>query len=392
MANGLPAVLGLVSFRLLSSVLGVEIFGEYVLMFAAFGIFTQIRSGIITAAFTKLTAGTSSYDNMITASWYLSILISLIGALIAVIIGLIWTDLQSSVGVLVLMSLVTIPTFIGANLASTLGAFQRIAVMRLLETGIFLALIYTLVQASSGVAQVLLYYSLAAASVGAVVIALGWAPMSLLQIKTLRNDLKAIWDFGKFSSGTQLVTSLLTNTDLFIINYFLGPQAIALFEYGRKWLEVFEVPFRALAGVYFTAVSKLVNTGEKHKVWHFILARSKRTSLASLCALPFMFFLAPWMIELLSGEVHAQSVLVFRILMFLVLFIPFDRFLGLSLDVIGYPNLNFIKGLILLGTNFILDVVALKLGLGIVGVAAVSIIFYGLGTMLAFYWLRRKLA
>ena len=81
---------------------------------------------------------------------------------------------------------------------------------------------------------------------------------------------------------------------------------------------------------------------------------------------------------------------MFRILLVLPILIPFDRFYGLSLDAIGMPRLNFYKGLILLVTNFALDAVVLQMGGGIIGVAMVSVVFYGLGALLSIVWLRRN--
>jgi O-antigen/teichoic acid export membrane protein len=219
---------------------------------------------------------------------------------------------------------------------------------------------------------------------------MNWIPRRLTFDKEQINHVRAIWNFGKFTSGTQLVTSLLTNTDVFLINYFLGSASVAFYEYGRKWLEIFEVPFRSLAGVYFTEVSNMYNGKRGVEIWNFITRRALRTSMFSLLVLPVVYFLAPFLIELISSTREPSSILVFRILSLLVLFIPFDRFLGLSLDVIGFPNMNFKKGIVLLLTNFLLDIVVIKLGFGIIGVAAVSIIFYAVGTCLSFYWLRIK--
>lgn len=390
LANGLPALFGLISFRWLGGILGVETFGTYILLLAAFGIYTQIRSGIISAAFIKFTAGKEDVQSIVGASIWISIILAFIGMLITFIFVFLSNQFFSEYFILALLTITSIPSFIAINLNSARGVFQRVALIRLIETGGFLLFLLLLTDQSSTLSDVLLLYALTSVITSIFIIAMNWIPRTLSFQRRQISNVRAIWNFGKFTSGTQLVTSLLTNTDVFLINYFLGSGSVALYEYGRKWLEIFEVPFRSLAGVYFTEVSLMNNDGRGQGIWSFITRRALRTSLFSLLLLPAVYFLSPFLIELISGTREASSILVFRILSLLVVFIPFDRFLGLSLDVIGFPNINFKKGVLLLLTNFILDIVVIKLGFGIVGVAAVSIVFYAVGTCLSFYWLRIK--
>lgn len=390
LANGLPALFGLLSFRWLGGVLGVETFGTYILLLAAFGIYTQIRSGIISAAFIRMTAGKEDIESIVGASIWISIILALVGIMITFVFVFFSDQFTLDYFILALLAFTSIPSFIAINLNSARGVFQRVALIRMIETGGFLLLLVTLTNKSSTLTEVLLLYALTSVITSIFILVMNWIPRRLSFGKEQGNYVRAIWNFGKFTSGTQLVTSLLTNTDVFLINYFLGSSSVALYEYGRKWLELFEVPFRSLAGVYFTEVSNMNNSQRGKEIWNFITRRALRTSMLSLLILPVVYFLAPFLIELISGAREPSSILVFRILSLLVLFIPFDRFLGLSLDVIGFPNINFRKGIILLLTNFLLDIVVIKLGYGIIGVAAVSIIFYAVGTCLSFYWLRRK--
>ena len=386
MANGLPALFGLLSFRWLGGVLGVEIFGTYILFLAAFGIYTQIRSGIISAAFIRMTAGKDDIESIVGASIWISIILALVGVMITFIIVFFSDQFTLDYFILSLLAFTSIPSFIAINLNSARGVFQRVALIRLIETGGFLLLLITLTNDQSTLTEVLLLYALTSVITSIFIIAMNWVPRKLTFGKEQSDHVRAIWNFGKFTSGTQLVTSLLTNTDVFLINFFLGSSSVALYEYGRKWLEIFEVPFRSLAGVYFTEVSNMNNGNRGKEIWSFITQRALRTSFLSLLILPVVYYLAPFLIELISGTRESSSILVFRILSLLVLFIPFDRFLGLSLDVIGFPNINFKKGIILLVTNFLLDIVVIKLGYGIMGVATVSIIFYAVGTCLSFFF------
>jgi len=390
LANGLPALFGLLSFRWLSEILGLENFGTYILLLAAFGVFTQIRAGIISAAFIKMAAGKAEISSLLGASVWISIGVAFFGAVVAIIACFLMNNYFTESFVIIIVTFTSIPSFIAINVNSAQGLFQKVALIRCLEAGVYLLFLLLFTDSNSSIADVLLYFVISSILVSIFILGVQRLPIKFHFSKAVFADIKELWSFGKYTTGTQLVTSLLTNTDIFLINFFLGSYYVALYEFGRKWLEIFEVPFRSLAGVYYTEVSTMMNSGKGKEIWKFITKRAVRTSLICLFFLPMVYVSAPLLIELISGEHNEISIRIFRILSLLVLFIPFDRFLGLSLDVIGFPNLNLFKGFALLATNVVLDIIAIKLGLGITGVAMVSLAFYALGSCLSFYWLRVK--
>lgn len=388
-ANGMPAVLGLLSFRLLSGELGTDSFGKYILAIAAYGIFNQLRAGIVSASFIKLASGLKDKSELLGASWLVSVavffLASVLGALLVafevISIEIYWPILVAA--------LASTPSFIAMVLAQSNEKFQRVAIIRFLETGSFFGFIWYHLHGGLSEIDALWLFSYAALFTSITTTILSWSAVQHMFRATYQKVLD-IWAFGKFTSGTQLITSLLTNTDVFLIEHFLGSGSVALYEYGRKWLEIFEVPFRSIAGVYYSRVSAMVNNNRLSEVWSFITKRVFRTAGLSILVVPIIYFMAPWLIELISSERHNESIWVFRILLILPVLIPFDRFYGLSLDAIGLPKLNFYKGIILLVTNFALDVLVLKMGGGILGVAIVSVAFYGVGSLLSVVWLKRN--
>lgn len=388
-ANGMPAILGLLSFRLLSEALGTDSFGLYILAIAAYGIFTQLRAGVVSASFIKLASGIEDPRRLLGAAWLISFLVWLLAGLVGLLLGLLQWIPTNLLWPIALAGIASTPSFIATILGQSLEKFERLAVVRFMETGSLFLLILYHVQGDLTSSEALWLFCYSAVFTSVVAILVSWTDFMSI-FKTNVNEVKEIWKFGKFTSGTQLITSLLTNTDVFLIEYFLGAGMVALYEYGRKWLEIFEVPFRSIAGVYYSRVSLMVNDSRIDEVWSFITKRVLRTSAVSLIFVPIIYFIAPWLVELISSEQHSESIWVFRILLVLPILIPFDRFYGLSLDAIGMPRLNFYKGLILLVTNFALDAVVLQMGGGIIGVAMVSVVFYGLGALLSIVWLRRN--
>jgi O-antigen/teichoic acid export membrane protein len=390
LSNGAPAVMALVSFRLLNQIMGVEAFGVYILIMAAYGIFIQLRLGIISAAFVKLASGKSISQELTGSAWVAALVISGMFVIVTFLFGAFSSIHSTTLLPLSLLALASVPSFVATIVLQSMEKFRGIAIIRLLESGLFLFGIWIFQRDIENVSSALWLLFGASVISGLVVSVAGWSKISSIKSAN-HQELKSIWEFGKFTSGTQVITSLIINTDVFLIQYFLGSTAVTYFEMGRKWLEVFEVPFRSLSSVYYARVSGMINLGRSRELWSFITTRAVRTSAIALIFIPVFYVIAPFLIQLLGGEGFESSVDVFRILLLLPLLIPMDRFYGLSLDALGKPRLNFYKGIILLALNFTLDVLVLQLGLGIQGVAVVSITFYFIGGLLSVFWLRRSL-
>ena len=390
LSNGAPAVMALVSFRLLNQIMGVDAFGLYILIMAAYGIFIQLRLGIISAAFVKLASGKSISQELTGSAWVAALGISGIFVIVAFLSGAFSSIQSTTLLPLSLLALASIPSFVATIVLQSMEKFRGIATIRLLESGLFLLGIWIFQHDIENVSSALWLLFWASVISGLIVSVAGWSKISSIKSAN-QQQLKSIWEFGKFTSGTQVITSLIINTDVFLIQYFLGSAAVTYFEMGRKWLEVFEVPFRSLSSVYYARVSGMINQGRSGELWTFITTRALRTSAIALIFIPIFYLTAPFLIQLLGGEGFESSVDVFRILLLLPLLIPMDRFYGLSLDALGQPRLNFYKGIILLALNFTLDVLVLHLGGGIQGVAVVSIAFYFIGGLLSVFWLRRSL-
>jgi O-antigen/teichoic acid export membrane protein len=389
-SNGAPAVMALLSFRLLNQTLGVDAFGLYLLITAAFGIFVQLRLGIISAAYIKLASGKSYSSDLTGSAWVTALITCLLFVLITAGTSVLSSIESATLLPISLLAFTAIPSFVAAILLQSRENFRGIAIIRLVESGSFMLGIWCFQNQLSQASTALWILLASSATSSLLVLILGWSNIRCIPSATKRS-LQAIWEFGKFTSGTQIITSLIINTDVFLIQFFLGTASVTYFEVGRKWLEVFEVPFRSLSSVYYARISGMINQGKSSQLWRFITTRALRTSGIALLFIPIFFFSAPVLISLLGGERFQDSIDVFRILLFLPLLIPMDRFYGLSLDALGQPRLNFYKGLILLLVNLLLDATALHLGFGIQGVAVVSIMFYCNGGLLSVFWLRRSL-
>jgi O-antigen/teichoic acid export membrane protein len=102
--------------------------------------------------------------------------------------------------------------------------------------------------------------------------------------------------------------------------------------------------------------------------------------------------LADVAVGLLGGSqyVGTSSVTVYRIFMSFAMFYPIDRFIGVTLDIIHQPRINFYKVLVMLATNIVFDFIGVYYG-NISGVALATLFTFLSGVFFGYYWLRKYL-
>lgn len=389
LANGMPAVLGLLSFRLLATGLGPSELSGYVLIIAVFGMYDQLRSGILSNAYVKMTSGRDEQQDLIGGTWTASLFMSVLLLVVLGILSILDSRAQPLVLPIFLISLITVPSFVATLVRTSKEQFQHVALLRTVRGVVFVGLL--LIQNQYKMTYLTAIWALVAAELSSSLLAyfLKWTHVQYA-VRGSKSSVLTLWKFGKFTSGTQLITSLIVNTDLFVLRIVVGPSSVGIYEAGKKLLELFEVPMRSLGSLYYSRLSAMVNQGQSSEVWTFITKRAVRTSiiLGSVGAVSFYF--APELILLVAGEEFSESIPVFRVLVILSLILPFDRFYGMSLDALGLPKRNFQKGIILFVVNLCLDVLILQFYPSATSVAIVSLVFYAIGSVLSLIWLKRE--
>ena len=99
-------------------------------------------------------------------------------------------------------------------------------------------------------------------------------------------------------------------------------------------------------------------------------------------------------IHIVGGEKYlgTYAVSVFRIFMSFAWLFPVDRFLGVTLDIIHKPKINFFKVLVMLSTNVLFDFIGIYLFGNINGIAIATLFNFLAGVMFGYYWLSKYLS
>lgn len=196
-------------------------------------------------------------------------------------------------------------------------------------------------------------------------------------------------DFGKYSMGTMLGSSGLSNSDTFILMAFLGPEAVAIYSVPFRIIGLYDIPLRALTQIAFPS---LAQAREKFSNSIFRKEFEKQNGFSFLVLLPLsilIFVFAEELVTLVGGVEYVSSASILRVFSVYLMITPLDRFGGMALDIVNKPNMNFVKMMLMLSFNIVGDLVVVLLGGGVLHVALVSIFTFLLGGGLSYYYLRK---
>jgi len=168
-----------------------------------------------------------------------------------------------------------------------------------------------------------------------------WIRKEFQLVKPERETFKELVHFGKYSSGTNLLSLLFQRTDLLMTSYFLDPTAVAIFHFANKIINYAELPLQALSQVIYPriAASHLQNNGTE-------LNKTYGSSILWLLAFIIPMTMAViifngTIIKLIGSESYASASTVIVTLCMASFFKPWGRVFGLTLDAVGKPKINF---------------------------------------------------
>ena len=188
---------------------------------------------------------------------------------------------------------------------------------------------------------------------------------------------KELFDFGKFTFGTNLSTIVYKFTDRSMLGAMVGMEAISLYEVAIRITNLVDIPAISIAAIVFpqSARNSLKQTKEGIRD---LYERSVAAILGMIIpAMIFVYFFAEIVVIILGKEKYLDSVPILRMTIFFALFVPFALQFGTILDSIGKPKVNFrfvIIGLIL---NIIFNYFFIK-EFGIMGAVYGTLSTYGI--------------
>ncbi|WP_165395260.1 oligosaccharide flippase family protein [Flagellimonas allohymeniacidonis] len=407
MANVSVAFLGLVSFMLLTRQLSKELFGEWVLFITLATFVDLLRFGLTRTSSVRLLSGADKENVKVVlgTSFRINLVLLVVLTLACwMLYGLVVAGgFEINNGYL--LFLMYYPFLALSNLSwnNAMSLFQaeqnfkRMMFVRLSNVGlfcVFLVINYALL--GLGLVEIIWVNIVVNAISGLWCSLKNWDGLLFIS-QAKRNVQKELINFGKYSMGTLISSSLLKSSDTFIIGMspILGSAGIAMYAIPLKLTDLLGIPLHSFAMTAYPRMSKKSIQGDimgTKKIFYSYVG------IVTLLFFPVAFagfvFAEP-MVLFLGGNEYKDALplltLIFRVFTFYIMLLPIDRFTGVLLDSINKPKLNLYKVLVMTSANIVLNVLAVFVFESLVAVAVGTVLFTVMGIFMGFYYLKREI-
>lgn len=401
--NGSMSVLAMITVGILLRFMDKDDVGYWFFFQSVFVLLDTFRTGFLQVAMIKFYTGAEKNraDAVLGSVWFLSLLIT--GILVIINLGAVFfLPTIQNIGIVSVIEwfgitfLLTLPSAIASWILQSDQRFDKLLLLRIINQGTFILMVLCVIFFKKlSLDLVLIINATSSGLVSLYCIAQGWTRIRTFGKRTKESILE-LFHFGKYSVGTTISTNLLRSSDTFIIMFVLGtagPAAVAMFTIPMRLMEIIEIPLRAFLSTGMPSMSEAFNKGRKEEVVAIMQKYAGTLTLALFPVSILAVLLADVAITLLGGNQYSgtNAVSVYRIFMSFAMFFPIDRFLGVTLDIIHQPRINFYKVLVMLVTNVLFDFIGIYLFGNINGVALATLFTFLSGVFFGYYWLKKYL-
>jgi O-antigen/teichoic acid export membrane protein len=398
--NGVMAVFSILTYSILYRFLAKVDMGNWIFFQFAFLLLDTFRTGLLQTAVIKFYAGADAerQRSISGSAWYIGLVVT--GLLVVLnLVALLFIGLITDAGYMAVIQwfglslLVTLPYNVAIWILQAEQRFDQILYIRLLNQGSFIVLIFAAYLLHLvDLPHILYAFILSSLLTSTLAILAGWAKLASLSQRTSAT-IRELFHFGKYSFGTYLCSTLLRTSDSFIIKFMLGPAALAVYNLPMRLLEIVEIPLRSGLGTAMPSMSAAVNQQRPDEVVSLLKRYSVFLTLLFIPITIGVLLFADVLVGLIGGGkyVHTEAANIYRIMIVCALLYPLERFLGVTLDIIGKPQLNLMKVIIALAVNTAGDFVAIHFTHSIYGAAVASALTLLASLLYGYVVLRRFL-
>lgn len=379
--NVVMAGMSVLSSSLIFRSLHLQEVGMWILFTTMLGLLDSIRAGFLTTAFIRAYSGATPARaaEVMGSTWFIALLITVIFVALNTLALVLPIPISNeSLNVFFhwfsVTFIVTLPGFIAGCVLQAELKFDKLLYLRVISQGVFIIGIAVLVLTKQMTLYRLLYLNIgreAVTSLAALIF--GWTNFRMLKDRSVECA-KELAHFGKYSIGSFIGSMLLRDSDTFVINFMLGPAALAVYNIAQRFMEFIEIPLRSSVATAMPAMSAAFNQHDKARLGWVMQRYAGVITWGLVPVIVVMFVGADLLIALLGGNKYTgtEASNVLRIFLVIAILFPIDRYFGVALDVINQPKMNLIKVFITLVMSVTTNVLGIKLLHNIYGVAFAS--------------------
>lgn len=401
------AGLGLLGFLLLTRGLEKSMFGDWVLYTSLATFIDLLRFGLTSTALVRFASGGNNEQKKA----YLGTSFKIGLFVVAGVAILLWSTLfafnsfqiQMNNGYYLFLKWYPLLAILNLSWNNSVSYFQAgqnfksILFIRLLNVGSFVIfLIVNNLFFRFGIIEILYAHLFCNLLPSILVFVKKWD--GLLYIRRATKDtISEMLNFGKFSMGTLVGSSLLRSADTFIIGLspVLGSVGIAQYAIPLKLTDLLGIPLRSFTVTAFPKMSKLSLAGKMDELKEVFYSYSGAVTFMFIPVAIGGFIFAEQLVWLLGGDQYKDSLPllanIFRIFSVYSILLPIDRFTGVALDSINRPKMNFYKVIVMTSANIVGDLIAVFVFQSLQAVALVTVVFTLIGIIIGYTYLNREL-
>ena len=399
-ANGSMTVFSMITVGLLYRSLTAIDNGLWIFFQSAYVLLDTFRTGFLQTAIIKFYSGAEDNraNEVMGSTWFLGSAITTFFLALSIPAWFILPYIHIS-GIQIIIKwfavtfLFSLPNCLAFWSLQAKQQFDKLLYIRIINQGSFIIFIVIFLFTEKLNLETTLLSNLIGCLITSLVcLFFGWTEIKSFS-KRSKTCIKELFNFGKYSVGTTIGANLLRSSDTFIINFTLGPAALAVYNLATRLLEIIEFPLRSFLATGMPALSNAFNQNKRSEVANIL---KKYAGLLTISLIPVSIvaiILADVGIGLLGGGkyTHTEAANIYRILMLFAIFYPIERFMGITIDIVNQPKMNLLKIFLMLTVNVIGDFIGIYFFGNIYGIALASLLPILVGMIFGFWILRKHL-
>ena len=342
---------GFVNFYILIRVLSKEDFGAWVLFISIASLMELIKHGFVRNPLIRYLAMSPDKESssIQTASLLLNLVVGLLEVLVLFLCSIYLSDFWDSPQLKTLFRIYMLSTafFIPINHLEVIQQarmqFKGTFISNIVrQSGLFL-FIFTVYAFGFKIHLDQLAYAQMATIFLSGFVALRFAkPFLHLSNKVNWEWFRELRSYGFFTLGTNVSSMIMKSIDSWMLGKLISPAAVTIFNPAIRISNLVEVPTDTLTSIFFPKLSERIGN-EGPKVARYLYEKAVGTITAVMLPVVFFFIVfAKPVIEFVAGPGFEETVPILQITMLYGLIIPFNRFMGITLDAIGKAKTNFL--------------------------------------------------
>ncbi len=391
----------MLTFILLLRSMQIDHMGYWIFFQTTLSLLDTFRSGFLQMALIKFYSGAERRRarEVLGSIWFLAISITLFWFVVTIPAFLLLpyiddVSIQIVVKWFAVTFFLTLPSSITLWRLQADQKFKTLLALALINQLSFLTSIILLMVFDKMSIENLLYANAFTCSITSLICLLtGWSGFRYV-IKRTGSCIREIYHFGKFSVGTSISANLLRSSDIYMINFMLGPAFIPVYNVAQRLMEVVEIPLRSFLVTGMPDLSIAFNQRRNHDV---VAILEKYSGMLTLALIPVAIIgvtFADFAVSLLGGGKYlgTDAANIFRIFIVISIIYPIDRFSGVTLDIINQPKRNFYKVILMLIINVIGNYIGILWLGNLYGVVLSSVISFSIGFLYSYTSLQEFLS